>query len=107
MSTTENCYRYNRDKLRYPSDLTDKEWSQIEHLIPPARRGGRCRKVVIRDVLDSVMYVLGTGCQSRYVPCDLPPKSTLHDYLQRWEYDGTLAKIHHVLYQMLYQKCHE
>ena len=99
----ENRHRYNRDKLRYPSDLTDEEWSKIKDLIPPARRGGRRRKVVVRDVLDGVMYVLSTGCQWRYIPRDLPPRSTVHGYLERWEYDGTLAKIHHVLYQ----KCRE
>jgi len=103
MWTTENRHRYNRDKLRYPSDLTDEEWSQIKDLIPPARRGGRRRKVVVRDVLDGVMYVLSTGCQWRYIPRDLPPKSTVHGYLERWEYDGTLAKIHYILYQ----KCRE
>jgi hypothetical protein len=34
MWATENRHRYNRDKLRYPSDLTDNEWAQVEHLIP-------------------------------------------------------------------------
>ena len=27
MWTTENRPRYNRDWLRYPSDLTDEEWA--------------------------------------------------------------------------------
>ena len=27
MWTTENRPRYNRDRLRYPSDLTDEEWA--------------------------------------------------------------------------------
>ena len=40
MWTTENRPRYNRDALRYPSDLTDAEWRLIEPLIPPAKRGG-------------------------------------------------------------------
>ena len=31
--------RYNRDKLRYPSDLTDAEWAHIEPLIPPGKPG--------------------------------------------------------------------
>ena len=43
MWTDENRPRYNRDKLRYPSDLTDEEWGEVAHLIPPARRGGRRR----------------------------------------------------------------
>ena len=34
MWTMENRPRYNRDKLRYPSDLTDAEWRHIEPLIP-------------------------------------------------------------------------
>src|SRR6202044_2138932 len=29
---------------------------------------------------------------------DLPPKSTVHDYLELWNWDGTLERIHHALY---------
>jgi transposase len=32
-------------------------------------------------VVNGVMYVLSTGWQWRYLPKDLPPKSTVHDYL--------------------------
>jgi hypothetical protein len=32
--------RYDRDRLRYPSVLTDAEWQHIGPLIPPAKRGG-------------------------------------------------------------------
>ena len=34
MWTTKNRPHYNRDHLRYPSDLTDQEWALIEPLIP-------------------------------------------------------------------------
>jgi hypothetical protein len=44
------------------------------------------------------MYVLSTGCQWRYVPKELPPKSTLYDYFDLWTSDGTLENIHHALY---------
>ena len=98
MWTTENRPRCNRDRLRYPSDLTDEEWALVEPLIPSAKRGGRRRTVVVREVLNGAMYVLSTGCQWRYLPRDLPPKSTVHDYLTRWNYDGTLERIHHALY---------
>ena len=40
MWTIENRHRYDRDRLRYPSDLTDAEWALVEPLIPPAKRGG-------------------------------------------------------------------
>src|ERR1700733_7572872 len=96
MWTTENRPRYNRDKLRYPSDLTNEEWGHVEHLIPPAKRGGRRREVDEREVVNGLLYVLSTGCQWRYIPRDLPPRSTLFDYFQRWEYDGTLLRIHSI-----------
>ena len=99
MWTAENRQRYNRDKLRYPSDLTEDEWAEVEHMIPPAKRGGRRREVDVRQVLNGIMYVLSTGCPWRYIPKDLPPRSTLYDYMQRWDYDGTLGKIHYALYQ--------
>jgi transposase len=103
MWTIENRPKYNRDKLRYPSDLTDAEWTLVEPLIPPAKHGGRKRKVDVREVLNGLMYVLSTGCQWRYIPKDLPPKSTIYDYFDLWTYDGTLEKIHHTFYV----KCRE
>lgn len=98
MWTPENRPFYNRDHLRYPSDLTDAEWSLIKDLIPPAKRGGRRRRVDEREIVNGIMYVLGTGCQWRAIPKDLPPRSTVHDYLDLWQWDGTLDRIHHVLY---------
>ena len=80
MWTPENRPRYNRDKLRYPSDLTDAEWQHIEPLIPPAKRGGGKRRANMREVVNGVMYILSTGCQWRYIPKDLPPRSTVNDY---------------------------
>ena len=32
------------------------------------------------------------------LPKDLPPRSTVNDYLRRWDDDGTLDRIHHALY---------
>jgi putative transposase len=99
MWTAENRQRYNRDKLRYPSDMTDDEWLWVSPLIPPAKRGGGKRTVDLREVVNGIMYILSTGCQWRYIPSDLPPRSTVNGYLQRWEYDGTLEKLHYALYQ--------
>jgi transposase len=98
MWTTENRSRYNRDRLRYPSDLTEPEWQLIHPVIPPAKSGGNKRHVDVREIVNGLMYVLSTGCQWRAVPKDLPPRSTLHDYLDLWRWDGTLDRIHHHLY---------
>jgi len=99
MWTTQNRARYDRSKLRYPSDLTDDEWRLVEPLIPPGKHGGGKRTVVMREIVNGLMYVLSTGCQWRAIPKDLPPKSTVYDYFDLWAYDGTLDCIHHALYQ--------
>ena len=94
---------HRRSGARYPSDLTDREWALIAPLIPPAKGGGGKRRVDMREVINGVMYILSTGCQWRYLPKDLPPRSTVHDYFSLWNWDGTLDRIHHVLYV----KCRE
>src|SRR6266571_1296677 len=72
MWTAKNRGRYDRSKLRYPSDLTDDEWAHVEPLIPPAKRGGNKRHVEVREVMNGIMYILSTGCQWRAIPKDLP-----------------------------------
>ncbi len=84
MWTNENRSFYDRSKLRYPSDLTDEEWALIEPEIPPAKRGGGKRTVDMREVVNGLMYVLSTGCQWRAIPKDLPPRTTVHGYLDLW-----------------------
>jgi len=98
MWTKENRLLYDRSHLRYESDLTDAEWALVAPLIPPAKHGGAHRTVDVREVLNGLMYILSTSCQWRAIPKDLPPRSTLHDYLDRWDYDGTLECIHYALY---------
>ena len=88
----------DRRGLRYDSDLTNAEWALVAPLIRPAKRGGRPRTVNVREVLNAVFYVLWTGCQWKALPKDLPPRSTVWDYLDLWDWDGTLRRIHHVLY---------
>ena len=98
MWTPENRPKYNRSKLRYPSDLTDEEWVIIAPLLPRAKRGGNKRTIDERAVVNGVMYILSTGCQWAALPKDLPPRSTVNDYLRRWDADRTLDRIHHALY---------
>jgi transposase len=98
MWTADHRRAADRRGLRYPSDLKDAEWALVAPLIPPARHGGRKRTVDVREVLNAIFYILSTGCQWNALPSDLPPKSTVYDYLDLWEWDGTLERIHHELY---------
>ena len=81
----------------YPSDLTDAQWALIEPHLPTEPGGGRPRKTDMRDVVDAILDILRTGCQWRYLPSDLPPRSTTWRYFDAWRKDGTLDRIHDAL----------
>ena len=98
MWTVANRRRYDRGNLRYPSDVTDDEWSLLKPHIPRAKRGGNRRHVDEREIINGLMYILSTGCQWRAIPKDLPARSTLYSYFDLWSWDGTLERIHHALY---------
>jgi putative transposase len=83
-------------RKKYPSDLTDEPWAIVEPLIPPAKqspRGGRPRKVNMREVLNTLLYLNRSGCQWDRLPHDLLPKSTVYDYFVQWRDDGPWTKL--------------
>src|ERR671927_89465 len=87
-------------RKKYPSDLTDEQWALMSTMIPPAKqssRGGRPRKVHMREVLNTLFYLNRSGCQWAMLPHDVLPKSTVYDYCVQWRDDGTWAKLVKVL----------
>lgn len=84
----------------YDSDLTDDEWRLVQPLIEVAQRGpGPRRSVDLREVLNAVLYKQRTGCQWRMLPPDLPPRSTVSGYFQRWSKAGVLDQVYAMLWQ--------
>ena len=81
----------------YASDVTDKEWGYLAGLIPAAKRGGRPRRVEMREVMNGIFYVVRTGCQWGMLPHDFPPKGTVYHYFNTWRKDGTWEAINQVL----------
>jgi len=77
----------------YRSDLSDAQWDLIKDLLPPAKPGGRPRKVNLREVINTLMYQARTSCQWDYLPHDLLPKTTVWDYFVAWQQDGTWQKV--------------
>jgi transposase len=78
-------------RKRYPSDLTDEQWAILGPMIPPtkqSKRGGRPRKVDMREVLNTIFYLNRSGCQWDMLPHDVLPKSTVYDYFAQWRDDG-------------------
>ncbi len=77
----------------YPSDLTDEQWELIKPLLPENRGSGQPTKVELREVVNALLYMKQTGCQWRYLPHDLPPRSTVHYYFEKWTSDGTFEAL--------------
>src|SRR5262245_42237902 len=83
-------------RKKYPSDLTDEQWAILQPMVPPtkqSKRGGRPRKVDMREVLNTIFYLNRSGCQWDMLPHDLLPKSTVYDYFAQWRDDGTWGKM--------------
>ena len=81
----------------YPTDLTDRQWRRLEPRLPPAKPGGRPRRVDLREVMNAILYVLRNGITWRALPHDYPPWKTVHHYFSVWRRDGSWEAIHDAL----------
>src|SRR5215468_4884030 len=75
--------------------VSDLEWCLFEDVFPPAppKRSRGMPHAPFRKILNTLLYVLITGCRWCEVPRGLQwaSKSATHRWLQRWQADGTLA----------------
>ncbi len=88
--------------LRYPTDLTDRQWSIVQDLIPegePAGPGGRPARYSKREIVGAILYMERAGCAWRTLPKDFPPWQTVYRYFAKWRDDGTVNVIHDTLGQ--------
>ena len=85
------------NRLAYPTNLTDAQWSLLEPLLPVAKPGGRPRTVNLREVVNGINYLSRSGCAWRLLPHDLPPWGTVHWYYRQWRRDGTWQRLHDTL----------
>jgi transposase len=86
-------------KPAYSSSLTDAEWALVEPLLPvhDPHAGGRPLKYDRRLVLDSILYVLVSGCAWRLLPHDLVPWDVAYRWFRTWSADGTWDRVHEAL----------
>jgi transposase len=75
--------------------LSDLEWKLFEDIMPPRTKRRGQRGTPMRYILNSLIYILITGCRW----CDLPKgriwasKSTAHRKLRDFQQNGTLEKL--------------
>ena len=73
---------------RYPSDVSDEEWTIMAGVIPKAEPGGRRRTVDMREVINGIFYITRSGCAWRMMPHDLPKWQTVYTYFRAWTRSG-------------------
>src|SRR5215216_80559 len=88
-------------RKRYPTDLSDAEWSYIEPHLPTPRAPGRPRRHSLREILDAIFYIVRSGCAWRLLPHEFPPWKTVHHYFRTWRIDGTWDGMHTALRKRL------
>jgi transposase len=70
--------RVEKKTKRYPTDLTDEEWSRIAPLLPRPGETSRKRSVDLREILNAIRYMARSGGGWRMLPKDFPPWQTVY-----------------------------
>ncbi len=90
-------------RSKYPTDLSDAEWTCLKlHLSAPKKRGrGRPNVHSPRKILNAVFYLLKSGCPWRLLPRDFPPWKTVYHWFRKWRIDGTFEQLNLALRERL------
>jgi putative transposase len=90
---------------RYPTDLTDTEWTILLPLSPAAKPGGRPRTTDMREVVNAILSRLRSGCQWRMLSTHFPPHQTVYHYCRSWRRAGVWEQMHDTLRGDLREAC--
>ena len=81
--------------------MPDELWKVIQPLLGPEKKPGSNGRPPVpqRRTMDSIFYILRTGCQWKALPRSLGSSSTAHAYFQKWCDQG--------VFEMLWSMCLE
>lgn len=78
-------------------ELTNEEWSLVEHLFDPTVHRGVKGTIAKRDIVDAILWLARTGCQWRHLPDRFPDWQAVWSQWRRWRDNGTWAAAMRVL----------
>lgn len=83
-------------RARYPTDLSDAEWTILAPLVPQGASGDQGGRPPVdrRELINGIRYIVRSGCAWRLMPHDLPNWKTCYHYFRQWKNDGTWKRIH-------------
>lgn len=77
-----------KDRRGYPTDISDMEWKLVEPLLPGAARTGRPRRTALREVINALRYLVGSGCEWLMLPNDFRPYRTVYYWFRPTDSDA-------------------
>src|SRR5258707_1240781 len=87
-------------------EIPDELWRRIEPILKqfwPRKATGR-KVPDWRKMLNGIIFRMRSGCQWEKLPERYGPKSTVHDWFQRWVQGGIFEKIWAVLVAEIFSK---
>jgi transposase len=102
----QTCWMTKSQQV-YPTDLNDTQWLRIQPYLPAEAQTGRPREHGWRVILNSIFYILQSGCSWRMLPSDLPPWQTVYHYFRLWRKDGLWERLNQVLREKVRRQRHK
>jgi transposase len=81
----------------YPTDVSDEEWAFVAPYLTLLPLDAGQRRYALREVFNSVRYIVKSGVHWRMMPHDLPPWPLVYQQMRRWIDAGCFKAIVHDL----------
>jgi len=89
------------ERKAYPSDVTDDEWVFVAPYLTLMTEEAPQRDHSLREVFNSLRWIVRAGAPWRMMPNDLPPWFAVYQQKQRWIKAGVFEAIVHDLRALL------
>ena len=70
--------------MKYPSDITRKQFNTIAPILERTRKKTKPRKYDLYAVFNGLLSITKTACQGRALPHEYPKWRTVHEYFRMW-----------------------
>src|SRR5258708_1315030 len=94
MTLPERKRKRKRKPKPSPTDLSEREWTLLEPLVPAVKSGGRPARWERREIANAIFSVVRSGCTWRQLPQDFPPWQTGVYSFRSGRREGTLEALH-------------
>ena len=81
----------------YPTNVSNSQWQIISNFLDVERN----RKYDLREIVNSTLYLVKTGCQWRMLPGDFPKWQIVYYYFSVWRKNEIWEQIHEALVEKI------